>query len=170
MRTPLDLFGKRIIQQSRSNLTKSKKNVSGSLYSSLSYKLKESQSGNSFYLEFFQEDYGKFVDQGVRGKTSSTKAPKSPFRFGSGSGKKGGLTNGIEAWVKARRFQFQDRKTKKFLSYKSTAFLIIRSIWNKGIAPTNFFSKPFENEFNKLPDELVNRYGLELEKFFKFTT
>jgi hypothetical protein len=170
MRTPLESFSKRIIQQSRSNLTKAKKNVSGSLYSSLSYKLKESKSNNSFYLEFFQEDYGKFVDQGVQGKTSSAKAPKSPFRFGSGSGKKGGLTNGIETWVKARRFQFQDRKTKKFLSYKQTAFLIIRSIWHKGIAPTNFFSKPFENEFKKLPDELVKRYGLEIDKFFKFVT
>lgn len=170
MRTPLESFSKRIIQQSRSNLTKGKKNVSKNLYNSLSYELNESKSGRSFSLKFYQEDYGKFIDLGVRGKSKSDKAPQSPFRFGSGSGKKGGLTNGIETWVKARRFQFQDRDTKRFLSYKQTAFLIIRSIWHTGIRPTYFFTKPFENEFKKLPDDLVNKFGLTIDNLFKFAT
>jgi len=113
------------------------------------------------------EEYGEFQDKGVKGKSSSSKAPNSPFRFGSGTGKKGGLTNGILEWVKARRFQFKDRESGKFMSYESTAFLITRSIYQKGIKPSFFFSKPFEQGFKKLPNEVIEAYGLDLEKLMK---
>lgn len=159
----LELFAKRIKQQSKSNLTKRGKKDRGDLYESIDYELKVSK--NSFQLSFVMEDYGKFVDKGVQGKTSSSKAPSSPFKFGTGSGKSGGLTNGINGWVKRKRIQFKEKGTGKFLSYKSTAFLITRSIYNKGIETTNFFTTPFENEFKKLPDEVVEAYGLEMNKF-----
>jgi hypothetical protein len=79
-------FGKRVIQQSRSNLTKNKKNATSSLYRSLDFK--SNVKGSKFEGQFFMEDYGMFVDAGVKGKTSSAKAPKSPFRFGTGTGRK----------------------------------------------------------------------------------
>jgi hypothetical protein len=113
------------------------------------------------------EDYGKFQDLGVKGKTSARKAPDSPYRFGSGSGQKGGLTNGINQWVKDKRLQFKDNTTGRFLSYESTAFLITRSVYNKGIKASNFFSKPFEVGFERLPDELTEAYGLDMDKFLK---
>ena len=115
------------------------------------------------------EDYGVFQDKGVRGKTSSTKAPNSPFRFGSGKGKKGGLTEGINKWVKRRRFQFRDKKTGRFMSYNSTAFLISRSIYNKGIAPSLFFTKPFEKAFKNLDKDLIEAYKLDVEQLIKTT-
>ena len=120
-----------VIQQSRSNLSKSGKNNSKELYNSLKG---EVVTENGFTIVGFQmADYGAFVDQGVKGKTSSNKAPNSPFKFGSGTGKKGGLTKGINQWVKQKGFQFRDRKSGKFLSYDSTAYLITRSIFHKGI-------------------------------------
>ena len=158
----LELFGKRIQQQSKSNLTKKGKKDKGDLYNSIGYEVKVSK--NSFQLSFTMEDYGLFIDKGVKGKTSSTKAPNSPFKFGTGTGKKGGLTEGINGWVKRKRIQFKARGSGKFLSYKSTAFLISRSIYNKGLETTNFFTKPFENEFKKLPSEIVEAYGLEVNK------
>lgn len=163
----LELFGKRVQQQSKSNLTRLKKKDTNDLYDSVSYEL--SVSKNSFRLAFKMTDYGAFVDKGVKGKTSSSKAPNSPFKFGTGTGQKGGLTDGINGWVQRKRIQFRDRGTGKFLSYKSTAFLITRSIYNKGLETTNFFSRPFENEFKKLPTEVVEAYGLELESFLKYT-
>jgi len=163
----LDTFGKRVQQQSKSNLTKSKKKDTGELYNSIGYTLQVSK--NSFRLAFTMTDYAAFVDKGVKGKTSSAKAPNSPFKFGSGTGEAGGLTNGINGWVQRKRIQFQDRKTGRFYSYKQTAFMITRSIYNKGIATSNFFSKPFANEFKKLPDELVTAYGLELHSFLEYT-
>ena len=165
-RDALNKFAKYVIQQSRSNLTKSDKNVSKELYNSLGYDLNVSK--NSFSLSLLMEDYGMFQDKGVKGKTSSAKAPNSPFQFGSGTGKKGGLTNGIDKWVRRRRFQFRDKKGK-FMSYQSTAFLITRSIYNKGIKPSMFFTKPFEKAFKGLNEELVKAYALDVEKFMETT-
>ena len=115
------------------------------------------------------EDYGIFVDKGVKGVSSSSKAPNSPFKFGSGSGRAGGLTRGIDGWVKRKRIQFKERGTGKFMSYDQTSYLIRNSIWNKGLETTNFFERPFELAFQKLPDELIEQYGLEFEDLLKFT-
>jgi hypothetical protein len=164
----LNRFGKVVVKEARTALTKQDRNVSRELYNSLGYDLKVSK--NSFELSFKMEDYGKFQDKGVRGKTSSAKAPNSPFKFGSGSGKKGGLTSGIFEWVKARRFQFKDRNSGKFMSYKSTAFLISRSVYHKGTKPTKFFTKPFESAFKRLPDDIIKAYGLTVEKLLINTT
>lgn len=163
----LDKFKKYVIQQSKSNLSKQGRNVTSKLYNSIKGEAKVMP--NSFSLEFTMEEHGAYLDQGVKGKNSSSKAPNSPFKFGSGKGKKGGLTNGIEKWVKARRFQFRDKETGKFLSYKSTAFLITRSIYSKGTKPTLFFTKPFEKAFDKLPESLVVKYGLDSLKLFNQT-
>lgn len=163
----LDKFKRYVIQQSRSNLTKKGKNVSSKLYNSIGGDFKVSE--NSIEGFFEMEDYGKFQDLGVQGKTSNAKAPNSPYKFGSGTGKKGGLTNGINSWVTAKRFQFKDNKTGKFLSYKATAFLITRSIYAKGLKPTEFFSRPFELAFKRLPDDLIEAYGLDVETFLKYT-
>jgi hypothetical protein len=163
----LDKFKKYVIQQSKSNLTKGGKNVSKSLYNSIKGEAKAMP--NSFYLNFEMEPYGQFLDKGVKGKNSSSKAPNSPFKFGSGTGKKGGLTQGIDRWVRARRFQFRDKETGKFLSYESTAFMITRSIYSKGTKPTLFFTKPFNKYFEKLPEELITRYGLDASELFNYT-
>jgi hypothetical protein len=89
LETTLQSFIKYVIQQSRSNLTKQDKNVSKALYNSLAgdYKVMP----RSFEMSFQMEEYGQYLDKGVKGKFSSAKAPNSPFQFGSGRGKKGGL-------------------------------------------------------------------------------
>ena len=163
----LDKFKNYVIQQSKSNLSKLKKNDTKGLYNAIKGEAKAMP--NSFYLAFDLGKYGAYVDQGVRGKNSSAKAPNSPFKFGSGKGKKGGLTQGIQRWVKARRFQFRDKKSGKFTSYESTAFLITRSIYSKGTKPSLFFTKPFQKYFEKLPQELIVKYGLDVEELFKYT-
>jgi hypothetical protein len=35
-----------------------------------------------------------------------------------------------------------------------------------GIKPSLFFTKPFEKAFKKLPDVLVDKYGLDAEQLF----
>lgn len=168
----LDNFKKYVIQQSRANLTRGRSpfgsyNNTRKLYNSIKGEAKAMP--NSFYLNFTMEPYGNFLDQGVKGKNSSAKAPNSPFKFGSGKGKKGGLTQGIERWVTQKRFQFRDKETGKFLSYKSTAFLITRSIYSKGLKPSLFFTKPFKKAFDRLPEQLVEKYGLDALELFKYT-
>lgn len=163
----LKRFGRVVVKESKTALTKQGRNVSKELYNSIKSSSKVSK--NSFELSFFMADHGKFLDKGVKGKSKSIKAPNSPFKFGSGTGKKGGLTEGINEWVKKRRFQFRDRKTGKFMSYENTAFLISRSIYLTGTEPTNFFSKPFNAAFKNLPDQVIKAYGLDVDKLLENT-
>ena len=155
-------YAKYVVQQSKSNLTKDKKG-GGDLYNSVSYKIEKSQ--DDFLLDFLMEDYGAFVDRGVKGKTSTypeTSAALSKFQYGSGTGQKGGLTKGINAWLKKKRFQFRD-KQGRFMSYESMTYLISRSIYNKGLKANLFFTKPFEAGLKRLPNDLIKAFDLDIE-------
>jgi hypothetical protein len=159
----LDRFKLHIISQAKRNLTSRDKNVSKKLYNSIKGEVKAMP--NSIGLYFSMEEYGAYQDQGVKGKKSSAKAPNSPFKFGSGTGKKGGLTEGMQKWVQRRRIQFKN-KDGKFMSYKSTAWVLTKSIYAKGMKPSLFFTKPFEAAYKNLPEELIEKYGLESIKLF----
>jgi hypothetical protein len=161
----LDRFVKHVTSRAKANLTNGDRNVSKRLYNSIKGEVTINSERTT--VKFFMEKYGDFQDQGVKGKNSSAKAPNSPFKFGSGRGKKGGLTQSIQKWVEARRFQFKDRKSGKFMSYRATAFLITRSIYSKGLKPTLFFTKPYQAALKNLPQELAKEYGLEVTKLFK---
>jgi hypothetical protein len=163
----LTKFSKYVVSQSRANLTRKDKNVKGNLYKSIKGETFSGKSSIGLYFEM--EDYGEFQDKGVKGVSSSAKAPNSPYRFGSGTGRKGGLTEGINQWVKDRRFQFRDNESGRFMSYEQTAFIITRSIYQKGIEASRFFSKPFEVGFERLPNELIEAYALDVEKLLQQT-
>lgn len=156
-----------VIQQSRSNLTKGGKNVSKKLYNSLKGEILT--ENNYSLVGFTMDDYGAYQDKGVKGKFKSNKAPDSPFKFGSGSGQKGGLTNGIEKWVVQKGIQFRDKKTGKFLTYKSTAFIITRSIFATGLKPSLFFTKPFESGYKKYIDvDLLKAFSQDLDTLISY--
>jgi hypothetical protein len=156
----LNGFGKYVIQQSRSNLTKQRKNVDKNLYNSLNFE--KNVSKNSFQLSFVMEDYGKFQDKGVSG---TEKKYDTVFKY---TNKMPPVKPLIE-WVSKRRFQFRDKKTGKFMSYKSTGFLVAKGIYKNGIKPSLFFTKPFEKAFQTMPDEVLQAYGLDVEKFLQST-
>lgn len=157
----LNNFAKYVIKQSRSNLTRKKKSVSSNLYKSLDYDLKVMP--NSFSMSFLMEEYGVYQDRGVSG---TKKKYNTPHKFTT----KQPPVKPIQDWVRARRIRFRDEKgrfTKG--NYKSIAFVIARSIKEKGIKPSLFFTKPFENAFKNLPEDVVEAFGLDVENFLKFT-
>jgi hypothetical protein len=159
----LERFREHVVNQAKRNLTQKDKNVSKKLHQSIKGDVKAMP--NSIAMYFSMEEYGAYQDLGVKGKRSSAKAPNSPFKFGSGTGKKGGLTEAMKKWVARRRIQFKD-KEGKYMSYDSTAWLMTKSIYSKGIKPSLFFTKPFEAAYKNLPDELIEMYGLEASKLF----
>jgi len=158
----IQMFRDYVIRESKDNLKRTGHNNTSSLANSIKG---EVVTENDYTIVGFKmNDYGTFVDLGVKGKTSSNKAPNSPYQFGSGTGKKGGLTKGINQWVKQKGFQFKDRKSGRFLSYESTVYLITRSIFNKGIKPSLFFTKPFEAGYKKYIDiDLIKAFGQDVE-------
>lgn len=163
----LNSFAKYVIQQSRSNLTRQNKNVDKKLYNSLD---KEIEVGaNSFRLSFLMEDYGEFQDKGVSGIEQKY---NTPFSYKSKGGKRGlkGMPppKAFDKWNIKRGLAPRDEKGK-FLSRKQINFLVALKIFKKGIKPSLFFTKPFQSAFNKMPDELVEAYGLDVEEFLKYT-
>ena len=158
----LEQYSKYVIQQAKTNLTKDKKG-GGNLYNSLSYDILI--ENEDFLVDFLMEDYGQFVDKGVKGKTSTypeTQAALSQFQYGSGTGPKGGLTKGIREWVNKKKFQFRDKKGR-FMSYETMTYLIARSIYNKGLKANLFFTKPFEKGLEKLPQNLYDAFVLDVD-------
>jgi len=144
----INKFKTYVVQQSKSNLTKNRKNVTKGLYDSIKGEVLE--ENNYFLIGFTMDDYGAYQDKGVKGKFKSDKAPDSPYKFGSGQGQKGGLTQGIEKWVVQKGIQFRDKKSGRFLTYKSTAFIITRSIYATGLKASLFFTKPFQEGYKNI--------------------
>ena len=186
-------FGSFVIQGARAELTKDKKG-GGELFNSLNYELTESD--NLYEITFYGADYATFVDKGVRGndpskvspnaKLKGQQAPRSPYRFGSGSSSEtwDSFQGKIRAWAKQKNIRLRRYKTVngervptgKFEkgNYNSIAYIISKNIFNRGIAPTMFFTKPFlkgveiytpllQAAFGRDIDELI-RLRIALEK------
>ena len=143
----LDKFGKYLVKESRKNLTRKKKNVTNSLYESLDFDVKAMP--NSFEFDFLMNEYGEWVD---KGRKAGKNPPFSPLR----------------KWVQDRRIQFRSNKGK-FQTYDQTAWAIVKSIGKKGIPASNFYSRPFNLGYAKLPNEIVEAYALDVEDFLEFT-
>jgi len=156
----LELFKKRVIQQAKSNLTKMGKNSTGALHKGLKGELTVFKTGN-FALEFDLGKYGEFQDKGVSGKK---KKYNTPFSYKS----KMPPSKVFEQWVKNKGIKGRDKKGR-FITTKSLTFLIARGIFNNGIKPSLFFTKPFENEYKKLSNDLVEAFGLDIDEFLKYT-
>ena len=142
----LNKFGKYVVQQSRSNLTKQKKNVNKSLYNSIGYNLEKTQNG--YNLTFEMEDYGEYQDKGVSG---IKKKYNTPYRYTNKmppakAFDQWGVIKGIAPRTKGGQFEKR----------KSLDFALARSIYYKGIKPSMFFTKPFEQAFKRLPVELLD--------------
>lgn len=157
----LNKFGKDVVQQSRSRLTKGNKNASKDLYNSLDYDL--SVGKNSFSLEFKMEDYGKFIDQGISGTEQKY---NTPFKYTT----KAPPPNVFKQWAKNRGIKPRDKKTGKFITNKAFGFIMSRHIFKKGQKPTRFFGLSFEQQFKRLPDDIVESFNLDLDNLLDFTT
>ena len=157
----LNKFAKRVIQQSRTRLTKGKKNASKELYNSLRYDL--TTSAAAFILNFFMEEYGIYQDRGVSGKKRKY---NTPFSYKD----KMPPPKALDKWMVRRNIKGTRDAQGRFIKRKSLQYLLARSIYNKGIKPSNFFSKSFEQAFDKLPEDMVKAYRLDLEEFLRSST
>jgi hypothetical protein len=163
----LNKFAKYVVSQSKANLTRSKKNASGNLRNSIGYDLKVNP--NSFELEFIMAEYGMFVDEGVQGsKSSYLESRNSRFEY---SGRfKSIPTAALDKWVIRRGIKGVRDEKGRFIKRDSLKYLIAKSIYEKGIRASLFFTKPFEKAFDNLPKEIVDAYALDIDEFFEFTT
>jgi len=160
----LNSFGKYIIKQSRSNLSRKKKNVSKELYNSLEFKVVKTTKG--FTVQFFMADYGTFIDKGVSGtkkineyNTYDGRRVESPYKY---RGKRPPMKV-FDKWIIRRGIAPRDDKGR-FISRKSLQYLIANKIYTQGIKGISFFQrslqlglKDFYNQVgNAIKKDIIN--------------
>ena len=152
----LDRFIKHVVSQAKKNLTTSGKNASKKLYNSIQGEAKAFP--NSIGIYFDMEDYGFFQDKGVSG---IKKKYNTPFSYKT----KMPPPSAFDKWTIRRGIAPRNSKGQ-FQTRKGLNFAIARSIFEKGIKPSLFFTKPFESAYKNLPDELIDKYGLDVIELF----
>ena len=172
VQTEIQAFGKYVVQQSRSNLTKQKHNVTRDLYSSLGYSITEKD--RDFFLQFTMDEYGTFLDKGVKGtKSNYIENKNSPYSY---KNKKPPMQP-LADWAKKRNIRLRQYKTVdgekvptgKFAkgSYKTIGFILQKSIFEKGIRPSFFFTKAFNSAIKKYPELLSKAFAQDITDILK---
>lgn len=150
----LKKFRDYVVKQARANLTRAGKRSSGALYDSIDGDVKAMPNSIGIYFEM--EEYGAYQDKGVNGKFS---AYTTAYSYKS----KMPPPSKLDKWIVRKGIAPRD-ENGKLMPRKSLQFLIARSIFRKGIKPSLFFTKAFEGGYKKLPDELIKKYGLDMEE------
>ncbi len=153
----LDDFAKKVIQQARRNLTLFSGNKTKALHRSFNRDIIQFKESINVFI--VAEDYWRFTNYGVGGIKSS------PIRlkindFGERMRYKQGAT----------RFKgmpppgaFKTDKINRIVS-DSQAFASAVKVFQHGIQPTEFFTRPFKAAFIKVSKEIEDVYGLVIEK------
>lgn len=159
----LTKYAKYVVQQAKTNLTKDGKG-SGALYESVKYILETDP--DAFLLDFLMEDYGIYVDEGVKGanpsliKNGIQKAPRSKFSYKNKMPPMQILAN----WAKNKNIRFRNAKGQYAKgSNRSMGFALQRSIFAQGLKPNYFFTKPFYKGLKTLNPDLASSFALDIE-------
>ena len=160
----LNEFGALVVERARQNLKVGGRygthNASGQLSKSLDYKAKENK--NSIEFDFYAESYWKELDFGTKGSESSAKAPNSPYKANASRA-------AIDKWVIRKGIQGVRGAGGQFANRKLMVTSITNSINRTGTFETRFFRNAFDLEYKDFDNNIVEKYGLDLESFLKFT-
>lgn len=149
----LEKFRDFVLTNAKNNLKI--KSASGKLRESFKADVKVLPNSIRFFFEM--EEYGFYQDKGVSGVKQKY---NTPFSYKT----KMPPPSKLDKWIVRRGLAPRDKG--KFTGRKTLQFLIARSIFEKGIKPSLWFTKPFEKGFKLLPDEMIDAYGLESEELF----
>lgn len=162
----LELFAKAVKLKARQNLKRKEQISSGKLYDSINYNLDVVQTKSKtlyFNLEFYMEDYGTFMDLGVKGSESTyPESRNSPYKY-SGRFK---MINpaSLDKWLIKKSLAPRD-KSGRFVERKNLKYMIATSIYRKGLKGSRFFTGAFEEEFKNIDNQIQEAFGLDLDDF-----
>ena len=161
----LQKLGNNVVKEGKGILKKKKKTTSGNtLFNDFDYLVTKQQDSVTLEFEFGgAEDYWQFVDEGVRGAggfkgSGRARGQGSPFKFSS----KMPPRQPLMQWIKNKPLKGRDKKGR-FIKRESFAFLIQRSIFQRGLERTQFFSQPFTQQLEKQTDKITEAFADDLE-------
>ena len=160
----LDSFGKQVVKDANGILSSQK----GSTALSKSIRFEVEKDSQGFTTKFYMLDYGTFVDKGVSGNkikrgyiNTEGFAASTPYSYKS----KQPPANILAKWVAKKGLKGRDKKTGRYISNMSLAFLIARKIKRDGIQGISFFQKPLGIRYGELKTELLNVLKLDIEMY-----
>ncbi len=138
----LNSFGKQVVNRAKANLGKAK---GGSTKLAQTIKFEVDSDADGFVVKFYMADYGTFLDKGVSGnkqkqsyKNYKNQTESSPYSYTT----KQPPPDILAKWISKKGLKGRDKKTGRFISHKSLAFIIGRKIKRDGIKSLSFFQKP----------------------------
>ena len=162
----LELFAKAVKLKAQNNLKKEKQISSGKLYDSIDYNLNvvETKSKTLYFnLEFYMEDYGTFMDLGVKGsETTYPESRNSPYKY-SGRFKMINPSS-LDKWLVKKSLAPRD-KSGRFIERKNLKYMIATSIYRKGLKGSRFFTGAFEDEFKNIDKQVQESFSLDVNDF-----
>lgn len=144
----LNKYGVKSTKEAK-NIIRSKGAVaSGSLLKDTEFEL--TSKDGEINLVVITTDYGKFIDQGVKGSESTyPQSRKSPYKYTT----KMPPSSVIDRWIVKKGIAPRNDKGQ-FISRKGLNFVIRRSIKEKGIRAIEF-TKPFFDNIDDLEKDLL---------------
>lgn len=122
-----------VIKLAKQNLANSGAIASDSLSASIDFE-PITLTDTSFVVAIVANDYWKFVDLGVKGAVSSSRAPNSPFQYRD----KRPPIRPIQGWIALKAIPMEGRDKKA--ANRSFAINIANKIRRQGLRATNFMS------------------------------
>jgi len=169
----LDSYGAYLVRQGQSRLNK--RRASGNLRSSLRHKLFKTRE--KYVLMLLSARYGEFVEKGVSGTEVVRsyidrygKRKTSPFKYKQKQPPSFQIERFIKAKgikgrkLKASSYRLKDGTVKyrkdrgQFITNKSLAFLIARSIKRKGIKAASYYTQPLSYSYKYFKRELLANF------------
>jgi len=138
----LNSFGRQVVNRAKSNLQKAK---GGGTAIEQSIRFEVVTDSDGFTVNFYMTDYGTFLDKGVSGnkqqqkfKDYKNKVIASPYKYTT----KQPPPSILAKWISKKGIKGRDKKSGRFISNLSLAFIIGRAIKRDGIKSLSFFQKP----------------------------
>ena len=126
--------------------------ASGNLVNDLKVKLIDENNGVQFQV--IAPPYAKYIDYGVKGKSSSKKAPNSPFKYGD----KMPPAAPIDKWIVRKNIKGSRDAKGRFVARKQLSFLIRKAIQQRGIKAVEF-TEPYYDNLEYLEKDLAKELG-----------
>lgn len=167
----LELYAKEFIKAANDNLNNDNSVNTGALSDSIEFEI--TRMGTDFNLKLLVADYYDYVNKGVQGKGRKNKNKTSPYKFQYITPSKSHV-EAIRNWIKEGRHKVKvsdikygkTRQEGKAIPQakkeQSLAYIIARSIKQKGLRATGFWDKAFDETFKDLGLQLSKALGVDI--------
>ena len=160
----LDSFGRTVVADAKAKLYKDKGDTA--LGQSIRFEVVPTDTG--FSTRFYMLDYGTFLDKGVSGNKEKRsfenykgETQSSPYSYTT----KQPPPDILSKWIKKKGIKGRDKKSGRFISNLSLAFIIGRKIKRDGIKSLSFFQQPLGEGYKELQDKMLTELKLDIETY-----